>query len=165
MALTRRLVLVPLLALAALACLQPMAAFDYAQSGTRAVAANVVADSAAYMGLSGGACTVPTAGGTCAFTISNLGTAAQLYTITKTSDPDAVVVEYSPTGASAVTGGPASTLLEIPVSGSTVLTAVVRSCACAGSAYGVEWKVEGHKAAVLDVERTEYRMTVTYAGG
>jgi hypothetical protein len=152
-----------LLALAGLAWLEPLSAFDSARTGARAVAANVVTDGTAYMGLTGGACTVPVSGGSCTFTASNLGTAGQTYTFTEQDDANSRVGQYAPTGASSVSSGPVSTPTEIAVGSSTTLTATVLPCvSCIGNTYHVHWKVEGAKAGVLDSERTLYRMSITY---
>lgn len=160
----RRLSLLVALALLALLWAQPTGAFDFAQTGARDVTAAVVSDATAYNAISGGTCTgVPTlGGGTCTFTISNLATTGQNFTVTKTADAGSKVSSYRVTGAANVASGGVTTPSEISVGSSTTLTANLVGCLCTGSTFDIYWQVNGAQGFVLDSERTLYKMSVRY---
>lgn len=142
----------------------PSLAFSYADASPRTVVANVVADSASYVALTGGSCNPPvTGGGTCEFTITNRGVEPRTYSVTKLVDDSPTSVDlYQVTGGSAVSSG-ATTSGSIAVGGSVTLTATLSACVplCAGSKT-VTWKIEAKSGTEALETRNGFPMTLTY---
>lgn len=153
----RRLALGVPLALLLLYGVQPSGAFDWGGSGARSVSAAIATDATAYNAVSGGACGSLSLGGTCPFTITNKGTVAQTYTVTKSSDADSAVSSYYFTLGSSVSSGPLSSA-EVAVGNSVTLNANVNGCLCSNRA--VYWTIEGSKAGVLNSQELRYPMTL-----
>lgn len=157
-----------LLALALLAGFwaQPVGAFDHADLEPRDVAATVATDADAYLGLTGGACTgLSTGGSTCRFTLTNRGNVPQTFTVEKAVDTDGRIASYRLGSSSSVTSGPVSTTAPVAVGASVELVATLNACACTGANVAVDWDVTGQDGATYIAERTSYRMTLTFGGG
>lgn len=159
----RRALALALLALAAFSWIQPLGAFDLGSLQSRTTSATLVTDASSYIGLSGGACNVPITGGTCTFTISNLGTVAQTYSVTLEAEQSNVIGNYAVTSGNSVSSGATVTPADVGVTSSTTLTADVNVCiGCSTQTRTADWKIEGNEPGVVDAERTLYRMTITY---
>ena len=159
-----RLVGAAALVVAAPLWIVPSDAFGYADVSPRGVVATVVGDAVAYVAITGGECDRPvTGGGTCAFTITNRGTEARSYSVTKLSDASPTSVSsYQVTGGSSVGSG-ATHSGTVNVGNSVTLTAQLTTCVplCSGSKTST-WRIEAKSATQTLAIREGFPMTVTY---